>query len=230
MVSAAPPWPGWWPGWRYDWRCDWRPDWWPAGRPAELRIDVVHRPDDLDRELEELYRRMCRPGHRLHGMAAVPVGVPGLVFRHREADGEHYVYAEDVGSRRLAGYTVFNRLVELDRRADRHLRAPHSKYADGYQRRGIASAVYRWWLGQGNCLISGARQSVGAHALWHALARDTDLVYVDLRDKQLRHLPCSTAPWLRDDFHTRMILLGEGWSLERLARCAGLREDAAPLG
>jgi len=36
----------------------------------------------------------------------------------------------DVAARRLAGTTVFNRLVELNRRADRHLRSPHSRYGD----------------------------------------------------------------------------------------------------
>ena len=198
---------------------------WAWQRPAELRIDVVHRPDDLGRELDELYRRMQRPGHRLHGMATVPVApgeYPGLVFRHREADGEHYVYAEDLQLRRLAGYTVFNRLVELDRRADRHLRAPHSKFAPPYQRKGIATAIYRWWLQGGNCLISGARQSAGAHALWLSLARRRELLYVALRDKKLRQQAPGAAPCLGDDFHTRMILLGDGWSAERLASSAGM--------
>jgi len=196
-------------------------EWW-RQRPAELRIDVDHRPETLETELEELYRRMQRPGHRLHGMATVPVDFPGLVFRPREADGEHYVYAEDVRRGCLAGYTVFNRLVELDRRADRHLRAPHSKYAVPYQRRGIATAVYRWWLEGGKCLISGARQSPGAHALWHALARDKSLLYVDVRDRTLRHLAAGSAPWQRDDLHTRMILMGQGWDLERLASSTGM--------
>ncbi|MEX5747828.1 N-acetyltransferase [Massilia sp. X63] len=198
---------------------------WRRPGPAELRIDVVHRPDDLERELEELYRRMQRPGHRLHGLAVAPVApleFPGLVFRHREADGEHYVYAEDVQLRRLAGYTVFNRLVELDRRADRHLRAPHSKYAPAYQRRGIATAVYRWWLQGGNCLISGARQSAGAHALWRALARERTLLSVALRDKTLRQQPGGAAPSHSDDFHTRMILLGAGWNVEALVSRAGM--------
>ena len=117
---------------------------------------------------------------------------------------------------------MFNRLVELDRRADRHLRAPHSKFAPPYQRKGIATAIYRWWLQGGNCLISGARQSAGAHALWLALARERELLYVALRGKELRQLAPSAAPCLGDDFHTRMILLGEGWSVERLASSAGM--------
>ncbi|SFD21914.1 N-acetyltransferase [Massilia yuzhufengensis] len=199
------------------------PAWWRQADPAELRIDVSHRPGELVDELDDLYRRMRQPGHRLHGLAPVPVDFPGLVFRHREADGEHYVYAEDAMLGRLAGYTVFNRLVELGRRADRHLRAPHSKYAPAYQRRGIAGAVYRWWLAGGRCLISGARQSPGAHALWQALGRTHALAYAELRDKRLAYLPPEEAPWRRDDFSTRMILLGAGWSLERLRSSADLR-------
>ena len=109
-------------------------------------------------------------------------------MRYREADGEWYVYVEDLQRRRLAGYTVFNRLVELDRRADRHLRAPHSRYDTPYQRRGLASAVYRWALQEGWCLVSGARQSPGAHALWHQLCPAARL---GLRGsaRQGRHLP-----------------------------------------
>jgi GNAT superfamily N-acetyltransferase len=72
---------------------------------------------------------------------------PARAFR--EADGELYVYIEDVRRDRLVGYTVFNRLVELSREADRHIRAPHSQYDPAYQRRGLASAVYRWALDQG---------------------------------------------------------------------------------
>lgn len=55
---------------------------------------------------------------------------------------------------------------ELSRRADPHLRGPHSRYRPDYQRRGTATAVYRWALGIGLCLISGPRHSRGAHALW----------------------------------------------------------------
>ena len=103
--------------------------------------------------------------------STLPGRLPGLVWRHREADGEHYVYVEDTARGCLAGYTVFNRLIEVDRRTDPHVRAPHSRYAPDYQRRGIATAVYEWGLEQGFCLLSGARQSAGAHALWLALGR-----------------------------------------------------------
>lgn len=193
---------------------------WPV-RPMELRIDVRLHPDDVDSELEKLYRRLHTPGDCLHGIDALPGPAPGLVFRHREADGEHYVYVEDVVHRRLAGYTVFNRLRELSRRADPHLRGPHSRYGTRYQRRGIASAVYRWALRNGRCLISGPRQSEGAHALWQALARDHELRYVDLRNKKLRFLGSRVGQAALDDFHTRMVLLGRGWPFERLMQATG---------
>lgn len=187
----------------------------------ELRIDVQPQIEDIEGELETLHRRLHTPGDPLHGIPAVAAPLPGLVFRHREADGEHYVYVEDVARGRLAGYTVFNRLIEVDRRADRHVRAPHSKYARDYQGRGIATAVYELALEAGFCLISGARQSEGAHALWHSLARRHPLGFVSLQRKKLRYLGSDIGAEARDDLDTRMILLGRGWTLEHLRSRAG---------
>jgi len=194
-------------------------------RAMELRIDVGHRSSDIERELDALYARLTRPGDALHGLPALCIRLPGLVLRYREADGEHYVYAEDTAKRRLAGYVVFNRLVEVNRRTDPYLRAPHAKFSAAYQRLGIATAVYRWWLDAGNCLISGARQSPGANALWSSLARRYESFYVDLRNKQLRHLGPQPDARTQQDLHTRIVLLGRGWRRERLAECTGMRME-----
>lgn len=188
-----------------------------------MRIDVKLQPAELERELEELHRRMNRPGDSIHGLEAIDIDFPGLIFRYREADGEHYIYAEDIASGCLVGYTVLNRLVEVNRRADRYLRAPHSKYAQAYQRRGIATAIYRWWLDAGHCLISGARQSTGANALWRALGRRYPIIYVGLHDKQLRYLGKHIEARVSENLHTRMILLGKGWCLDQLESHAGMR-------
>lgn len=185
----------------------------------ELRIDVQLPQSELEKELDALNRRLNQPGDALYDLPCLDINFPDLAFRYREADGEHYVYVEDMKRRCLAGYTVFNRLIELNRRQDKHLRAAHSKYAPAYQRRGIASAIYSWWLDAGNCLISGARQSVGAHALWHSLNQRYDLFYVDLRDKTLRYLGGEVSDQIREDLHTRMIMLGKNRDL------AGLAED-----
>lgn len=195
--------------------------------PMALRIDVSHRHEDIERELAALERRLTGI---LHALDTLPIGLPGIVFRHRVADGEHYVYAVDAASGRLAGYTVFNRLVEIDRRADRYLRAPHSKYAARWQRRGIATAVYRWWLAAGNCLISGARQSVGAHALWRSLAREHPLAYVSLDRRRLAYLPANVPAPVREELGTRMILLARGWDRERFATAAGVMPAAGMEG
>lgn len=194
---------------------------------AELRIDVQFPPGTIETELDTLQRRLRTQGDALKACALLPCRLPGLVFHHREADGEHYVYVEDVALGRLAGYTVFNRLIEVDRRTDRHVRAPHSKYAPAYQGRGIATAVYEWGLGRGYCLVSGARQSVGAHALWRALGRRHPLAYVALERKRLCYLGSEVAPGLRQDLGTRMILLGQGWNLSRL-QALGLLQARAP--
>ena len=187
-----------------------------ALRPTmELRIDVQQSPGNIEAELDALYRRRSLPGSALHSTSPLSIHLPGFAFHHREADGEHYIYVEDVLHRRLAGYTVFNRLVKVDRRIDPFIRGPHSKYAAAYQRRGIASAVYQWGL-ERFCLISGARQSAAAHALWRSLGRRYPLAYVTLRDKEVRYLGDEIPPELRVDLETRMILLGRGCTFDML--------------
>lgn len=81
----------------------------------------------------------------------------------------------------------------------------------------------RWDLGAGICLVSGARQSSGAHALWHRLARQHTWGYVDLRDKAVTYLGQVVEPPVLDDLLVRMVLLGEGWTLERLRSAIRMR-------
>lgn len=193
------------------------PVWW-RFRPAELRIDVDPRKAKPVDTLAPVHERMRAMGDRLRDMPQLALGDPGLRARFREADGELYVYVEDTRRDSLVGYTVFNRLIELNRRADRHIRAPHSQYDPTYQRRGLASAVYRWALGRGICLMSGARQSPGAHALWQSLSRHCEAGFADLRNKQLSYLGREVERATLAELHTRMFLLGEGWTLERFRR------------
>jgi len=182
---------------------------------AELRIDVDPRKAKPADTLVPVRERMRAMDDRLQGMPHLALGDPGLRARFREADGELYVYIEDLRSDTLVGYTVFNRLIELSRHADRHIRAPHSQYDPAWQRRGLASAVYRWALDQGMCLMSGARQSPGAHALWQRLSRHYEAGFVDLQRKQLRYLGHEVESDTLAELHTRMFLLGDGWTLAR---------------
>lgn len=191
-------------------------------RALELRIDVSHSHAEVEDELGALHDRIRRPGDRLHSMPDLPSGLPGLRLRYREADGEIFVYVEDVASGRLAGYTVFNRLIEVGRRTDPWVRSPHTKFAPAYQRRGLASGLYRWALDGGLCLLSGARQSAGAHALWQSLGSRYTLGYVDLRYKTLTYLGEQVSAAVMDDLYTRMVLLGHGWTLERFKEATGM--------
>ena len=184
-------------------------------RPAELRIDVGPGKAGPVGALAPVHERMRAIADRLREMPGLALGDAGLRARCREADGELYVYIEELRSGRLIGYTVFNRLIELSRRADRHIRAPHSQYDPAWQQRGLASAVYRWTLDCGTCLMSGARQSPGAHALWRSLSRRYASGFVDLRDKRLSYLGQQVEGDTLAGLHTRMFLLGEGWTLER---------------
>lgn len=187
-----------------------------------LRIDVTRNPHGLQAELDALERRMRRPGDPLHGLPELDLEHRGFRFRHREADGEHYVYVEDAVRGRLAGCTVFNRLVEVDRRADRHLRSPHSRYAAAYQRRGLASLVYRWWLDTHGSLISGARQSPAAYGLWQAMSRRYRMFHVHLEGRALTCLGREVDRQTRDALHTRLVLIGQGLTADSFARRVGM--------
>ena len=189
----------------------------------ELRIDVPQVAPWLSGGFDAIYDRLHTPGDCLYGLPRIRMEDPKFQIRWRDADGEFYLYVEDLSRKCLAGYTVFKRMVELDHRADRHVRAPHSKYQSKYQRRGLASAVYKWALNRGFCLMTGARQSPGAHALWHALARHHELGYVDLRDKTITDLGREVSAATLDGLHTRMLLLGNGWTTERFCEAAGMR-------
>ncbi|RQU30055.1 histone acetyltransferase [Burkholderia cenocepacia] len=194
----------------------------PRRAPFAMRIDVQHSQHDIDDELDTLYERVHQPGHRLHGLPAVALGRSGLIVRHREADGEYFLYVEDPAARQLAGYTVFNRLPELPRRADRYLRAPHTRLRGSAQRKGLATTLYRWGLDAGLCLISGARQSVGAARLWTALAHDYRHGFVDVEGRALRYLGETVADDVHGALHTRRLLLGNGWTLGELAQATGM--------
>ncbi|MDR0227029.1 MAG: N-acetyltransferase [Burkholderiaceae bacterium] len=191
---------------------------------AELRIDVML--PLVAGELEAIYERLYQPGSRLHGLERRPLHDPQFELHWREADGEWFAYVEDCANHCLAGYTVFNRLVEVDRRTDRRVRSPHSRFAPRYQRRGLASAVYRSVLDAGTSLVSGARQSPGAHGLWNHLARRYDSHYVGIGpNKSLVHLGREVDGDVMDRLSTRRMLLAAGMDLEDFARA--VRMDLA---
>ncbi|ABI90951.1 conserved hypothetical protein [Burkholderia ambifaria AMMD] len=198
----------------------------PGRAPFAMRIDVQHSQHDIDDELDTLHARLHHPGHRLHGLPAVALGDSGLIVRHREADGEYFLYIEDPSARQLAGYTIFNRLPELPRRADRYLRAPHTRLRGSAQRKGLATTLYRWALDAGLCLISGARQSVGAAQLWATLAHEYRHGFVDVEGRALRYLGEAVADHVHGALHTRRLLLGNGWTLGELARATGMTDVA----
>jgi GNAT superfamily N-acetyltransferase len=195
-----------------------------------MRIDVQLCPDAITRELRALHARFSRAGDCLYDLPAIAVPDSEFALRHRAADGEFYVYVEDLRVGRLAGYTIFNRLPEVGRRADRYLRAPHSRYDARYQRRGIATMLYRWALDAGWCLLSGARQSSGAAALWTTLSAGYPHGYVELGRGSLHLLGETVEPHVHDALTTRRLMFGRGWDAATLATAAGMRVAAEPAG
>ena len=64
---------------------------------TELRIDVDPPPHETAADLDALERRLLCPGAPLRRQCRpLPCAPPGFRFWHRVADGEHFVYIEDV--------------------------------------------------------------------------------------------------------------------------------------
>jgi hypothetical protein len=189
-----------------------------------MRIDVSLEPERLDTDLAALHARMRDPEDALHSLPLLFTACPGFDFRFREKDGEFYVYVEDAERNVLAGCTYFNHALELDRGARRYLRSPHSRYSTAYSRQGLATAVYRWALDAGLCLMTGPRQSPAAHGLWIKLAREYEMVFVETGRPRLRIMGGRVEPCDFDGFNTRMVLLGAGWTLDELVRATNADE------
>ena len=80
-----------------------------------------------------------------------------------------------------------NALLRVDRRTDRHLRAPHTKVAHGYRRMGIASAI---WYGGITALgaVIGAERVAGdglAHRVVGREGREVARVHA-MREPRVR--------------------------------------------
>ena len=193
---------------------------------CELRIDVDLPADDLEDELAKLYARWFLSDAKLDDLDAGP-SLHGLVFKTRQADGEQFIYVVDPARRVLAAYIVFSRLVEVNRRADKHLRSPHAKVAQAYRRLGITSRVYRWWLDAGRNLMSGERQSPHAHQMWMSLAKDYELAYVRVQDKQILPVDADAPESVVRRLGTRMVLLGRGCDASPFSAARGsFRRDS----
>ncbi|WP_348271678.1 N-acetyltransferase [Bordetella genomosp. 12] len=191
-----------------------------------MRIDVSWDMSRVESELDVLQGRLRQAG-RLDPAQAVPALLPApLRVWRQEADGEFFLYIEDARSGVLAGCIVFNRLIEVNRRLDRVLRSPHARLRAAYQRRGVAASLYQRELQAGYCLLSGARQSSGAHALWESLAARHDSGYVRVAQKRLYALPESPDQACLDDLCTRRLLCGGGWTLAALLRLTPRRGQA----
>jgi hypothetical protein len=189
------------------------PRWWRPG--AELRIDV-DLPQPVS-DLEALEHRWPQIVATEADRVVLPGLLPTLEARVRQVDGEYYIYVIDSVSWQLAAYITLNRLLELGRRVDAQLRSPHARVASAYRRRGIVSAVYRWWLGSGRCLVTGARQSPGARALWLSLAAGHELVYVRLAHKRMHLLSTAEPPAeVLAPLEVRAVLLGAGCRVQQL--------------
>lgn len=190
----------------------WLPPW--TRQRTELRVDV-HLPEDrIESELEALNRRIDVWRPRCEELVRPPGLPPHLRVLIRVGGGEHFVYVLNVLTQRVVACVTLNHLSDVGRPASHHFRAPHTKVSVHHRRRGIASAIYRWWLDSGQSLMTGARQSPAARGLWLAMARHYPLTYVWLENKCVYPLDETPPAAVLDRLNVRAVLLGRGQSLD----------------
>lgn len=59
--------------------------------------------------------------------------------------------------------------------------------------------------------------------MWRSLAREHEIGCVRLHHHTLTYLGKEVPPEALNDLHTRMFLLGKGWTLSRFAVATGMR-------
>lgn len=193
-----------------------------------MRIDVNRDGARLNTELDALYPTCLREA-AVDGTIFLPnLGNTPLPRYRRIAGKESFIYIEDPDRRWLAGTTSFNRVTGLDKRLDQHVRSPHSRYREPYQRLGLAKHIYLEALHAGLCLLSSARQSPGALQLWRSLSRQYPLHHVQIQSKHLVDLGRSIEWKTFEHLHTRLLLCGAGWSADRLISLAAPKQLAPP--
>jgi hypothetical protein len=87
----------------------------PSSQPPtmELRVDVQWGSAEMNEELASLHARLDRSGLLMNGTQIIKTWFAHVVFRHREADGEHCIHLMDEAQGRPEGYTTFRRLIEV---------------------------------------------------------------------------------------------------------------------
>ena len=171
-----------------------------------MRFDYCVNNEQIEQELASLQARMQRGRHALSNLPLMDMAFPDIEFRVRKIAREQRVYAIDTSSRLLVGYSVFDILPEGSRRLHGTVRSVHSRYAAAYQGRGIATALYTKVLTDGFVLVSGARQSRAAYALWKSLGRRMRFDVVKITPETIEPLKISERDNRFHDLDVRLQL------------------------
>lgn len=132
-------------------------------------------------------------------------------------------------------YLQFSGMIEFDgfdvplnmRNISSKLFVSHAQVDPQLQGKGIASTIYQRFLDAGKCLMTGERHSIAANKLWRSLASKNDCYLVDTANLLLLK-PTTPALIVQGVAAIRLIILGRGWTEERLV--AEMNRVRAKLG
>lgn len=91
-----------------------------------------------------------------------------------------------------------------------NVRTPHSGVLKRFHGKGLAKAVYRWFLDAGHNLVTGDLQTPSSNSLWKSLARDYEVAFFDNKGQFIDN------PTEAEATHpnVRLALLGKGQTRE----------------
>lgn len=174
-----------------------------------MRFDVHVSNDQIEQELAALQEKMSHGRYALSNLPKLDLRFADLEFRLRKISREQRVYVVDRANGNLVGYSVFDILPEGSRRLHGTVRSVHSRYSAPYQGRGIATALYTKVLADGFVLVSGARQSRAAYALWKSLGRRARFDIVKISPENIEPLKISERDERFQDLDVRLQLCAQ---------------------
>ena len=159
-------------------------------------------------------------GHRVRDAKKVRTSDPDVTLAVWRSDGGRvfivFPISTEGGSEQIIGFFEFTWPEKLGQRRPwaPNVRTPHSGLNSKFHGRGIAKAVYKWFLDAGNILVTGDIQTPDSNALWRSLSKDYEVVFINDRGEFIDDI----TPKLAQAKTTRMALLGKGQTREDIFR------------
>lgn len=140
-----------------------------------------------------------------------PLGVPGYFYQEMDTSDSDRILVHDE-------QPVGQMFVTEDFGSDRIV-TPHSKLLPEHTGNGLMPRMYQKVLDQGYCFVTGTGHTAAANKLWQSLAKHNPWFMVkELPGHKFEYIGQDVPEKLAKSTKTRIVILGKGWTVEKLMR------------